>query len=154
MVYSKPEIKKQKVVNLYRDITFAAYWNEQAIENEGVKALQIVRALEAQGYRVNLNMMFLSENSNTRIVASVKIKRAEERLSIIKTAFPLAHTAMLRRIMFNWLEKLPDLPQGFVCGYGRPNGEAIKALLKPNDFFIPSDIGNVDKFIERITSKL
>jgi hypothetical protein len=154
MVTRKPEIRKQKIVKLYHDITYSFNVDKDKIEEEGVKVLKLVQALEAQGYRIELNVCFLAREGREIPTGLVKIKGAEERMSISKVAFPLVHPSMLRRLFFRFEECLPNLTNSmFSSCYGSPRGELIKQILPKNAFFVPNFINDVDAFVKYIASK-
>jgi hypothetical protein len=136
MVNMKKVVEKKKIVTLVKDISYHAGINKQTIEDESVKALHLVRTLEAQGYAINLYIIWGSANSDQGVLCRLKIKSANERLNISKMAFPLVHPSMLRRILFRLAEVDPSL-KGTFNGYGRPLDEAdLKKYLKKDEVFI------------------
>jgi hypothetical protein len=155
MITRTPDVKKQKIITLNKDLSYAAYWSAQQIEEEGIKALQVIQALEGRGYRVKMNMIFLT-NSSTEVLGSVLcVKKPEERMSLIKIAFPLAHPGMLRRMMFRWLETNPNMTKrGYIYGYGMPVGHRYIDLCGKGEYLIPTQINNVEKFVEDIIKGL
>lgn len=146
MITSKVTAKKQKIITIYKSLSYNSATSSETIKEEGVKALQIIQGLEAQGYRTKLIMYWASGCFREACVMSLAIKRPEERLSLAKSAFPLAHPAMLRRIGFAFMERHPHLTENtFSQGYGVSNGD----LFKPTDgIVLPSFIPDVAKFIK------
>lgn len=142
---------KQKVIVINRDISYAAMVSTHKIEEEGIKALQLIQGLENKGFRVKLNLYWMSKEGNECVAFKVTVKKPEERLSLIKVAFPIAHPSMLRRIGFRWIEVMPTLTNfRFTYGYGVPSGREMKKLVPSTEFMIPNFIENVDEFINKL----
>ena len=57
MVNKKMVPVKQKVITLNKSIDYNGGVSAEQIIEESIKAMQIVKKLEAQGYRVNLNIV-------------------------------------------------------------------------------------------------
>lgn len=132
---------KQKVVNLVKSIDYSGSVSVDKMLEESIKAMQIVKKLENQGYRINLDIMLGSTQSYDGFIIRIRIKNASERLNISKLAFPLVHPSMLRRLLFRWIEVYPKITKEYVSGYGRPlsNEDGRKAINK-GEIFIPSII--------------
>lgn len=136
---------KQKVINVTKSIDYAGGVSADTIVEESVKAMQIIKKLESQGYRVNLYITLGTFKQGTEVVCKVKIKNASEKLNVSKLAFPLAHPSMLRRLFFRWIEVYPHITKAFVGNYGAPAtyGQLKKAF--PNDIVLPAIFeGNID----------
>lgn len=147
MVDRKQVPMKSKIIVINKDISFPARVSATEIFEEGVKALQIIQGLEGKGYRVKLNMCWAVQDVNEIVAVRMVVKRPEERFSLLKVAFPIAHPAMLRRIGFKWLETHPDLGESY-GGYGIPATDKLKEILDKKEIFLPRQIPDVDKFIE------
>jgi len=151
MINSKPVTVQQKIITINKSISVNCRVTAEQIEEEGIKALQIIQALEGKGYRVKLNIFWLSLVTNEMAICKVCIKKPEERLSLIKVAFPIAHPSMLRRIMLNWMERFEELTdRSFTYGYGRANGTQYSSLLKKGEYLLPEFIPNVDEFVKKM----
>lgn len=138
MVSQKMVPVKQKVINITKSVSYACFVEKEQIIEESIKALQVVKKIEAMGYRVNLNIAIGTLESDREIYAKVRIKSANEKLNISKTAFPLVHPSMLRRLYFRFVEVYPEVTRSFVHGYGRPaSTEQMKAAF-PDDIIIPA----------------
>ena len=118
---------KQKVVVLNKDVSYNGSFTKEEIEEESIKAFRIIRKLESQGYRCELNIVlgtsehFIRNRKKPRAFACrVRIKSADERLNISKMAFPLIHPSMLRRLYFRFIEVYPEVTKSFTSGYGYP----------------------------------
>lgn len=143
---------KQKVITLNKSIDYNAMTSTEEILDESIKAMQIIKKLESQGYRCNLNIVLGTTagygKEAKQFVVKIKIKSASEKLNISKLAFPLVHPSMLRRLMFRFIEVYPKVTKAFVHGYGHPaySGELRKLFadeyLLPN--FIKKDINSIN----------
>lgn len=140
---------KQKIVILNKDVSYNALFLKDEIEEESIKAFRIIRKLESQGYRCELNVVLgTSERfkSNTRAFACrVRIKSADERLNISKMAFPLIHPSMLRRLYFRFIEVYPEVTKQFTSGYGVPiKADVLRELY--DGYLLPKKMDiDVDK---------
>ncbi len=158
MINQKTVVKKQKIVNIYKDISYSAMHGADTIMEESVKALEIVRRIEAGGARVNLFVVLGTEADGHSVIFAVKIKGADERLNISKLAFPLVHPSMLRRLYFRLIEVAPCVKEkGFEWGYGKPvKANPIREALKIDDqkiVYLETFISNVEAKVAQITGK-
>ena len=124
MVSSKIVAKKQKVVTLNLSISFSAIVSAKEIEEVCIKALRIVKSIEAKGCRVNFNVFFASKEPDYATghmrysTIKLRVKNANERLNVSKVCFPVVHPSMLRRIFFRVVEICPIFTREFTYGYG------------------------------------
>ena len=84
MVNSKMVSVKQKIITLNKSVSYSAYTTTKQIEDESVKAMQIVKRLESQGYRCNLNIVLGVFKGTRRFIVKVRIKNANEKLNVSK----------------------------------------------------------------------
>lgn len=148
MVSSKIVAKNQKVVTLNLSISFSAAVSAKEIEDVCIKALRIVKSIEAKGCRVNFNVFFASKEPNYATghmrysVIKLKVKNANERLNISKVCFPVVHPSMLRRIFFRVVETSPSFTKEFVNGYGiAMSNEELATMYKDvmkGEYIIPT----------------
>ena len=138
---------KQKVVTINKSIDYNGGVSTDRIIDESIKAMQIIKKLEAQGYRCNLNVVLGSSKGSKAIYVKVRIKSANEKLNISKLAFPLVHPSMLRRLFFRFIEVYPSITKDYVNGYGTPatvnelRKVFEKEYLLPN--FISKDVNTI-----------
>lgn len=149
MINKKQVVVKHKVITLTKAITYNAFVSKETILEESVKALQLVKKIEAQGTRCNLNIIFSSEKNCIRIATKIRIKNATEKLNVSKLAFCMVHPSMLRRLLFGYIEVYPNTTKQFTYGYGRATGNNnLKKLMGDNEYFIPpfitNDINNIN----------
>ena len=133
---------KQKVITLNKSIGYNGRVSADQIIEESIKAMQIVKKLEAQGYRCNLNIVLgtTAGYPSKQFIVKVRIKSANEKLNVSKLAFPLVHPSMLRRLFFRFIEVYPNVTNSFVCGYGKPaDSDEIRKIFK-NEYLLPNFI--------------
>lgn len=146
MVNKKMVPIKQKVITLNKSINYNGGVSADQIIEESIKAMRIVKKLESQGYRCNLNIVLGTSAGGKQFVIKVKIKSANEKMNISKLAFPLVHPSMLRRLFFRFIEVYPNVTKSFTSGYGAPaSTEEIKQIFK-DEYVLPTFIKkDVDK---------
>lgn len=148
MVNKKMVPVKQKVITLNKSINYNSCVKTDTIIEESVKAMQIVKKLEAQGYRVNLNIVLGSTAGypSKQFIVKVRIKSANEKMNVSKLAFPLVHPSMLRRLFFRFIEVYPNITKSFVGGYGTPATSNELRTMIPGEYLLPNFIKkNVQK---------
>lgn len=137
MVNKKRVPVKQKVITLNKDVSYNAGISTEQIVEASIQTLQLIKKIEAQGIRVNLNLIWGDTAGNTKEVVKIRLKSANERLNVSKLAFPLVHPSMLRRLLFRYLEVVPTVHDGYVFGYGMPmDGSALKTYCK-DEYVLP-----------------
>lgn len=144
MVDKKMVPVKQKVITLNKSIDYAGHVKTEQIIEESIKALQIIKKLEAQGYRCNLNIVLGSSAGYGKdakgFFVKVRIKSANEKLNVSKLAFPLVHPSMLRRLFFRFIEVYPNVTKNFVHGYGAPATSYELRNVFKGEYLLPNFI--------------
>lgn len=144
---------KQKVITINKSIDYHAGVDAETIIEESIKALQIIKKLEAQGYRCNLNIVLGSSAgygvNEKQFLIKVRIKSANEKLNVSKLAFPLVHPSMLRRLFFRFIEVYPNVTKNFVHGYGAPAKSSELRKIFKGEYLLPNFIR---KDISKITN--
>lgn len=137
MVNKKLVPVKQRVITLDKDISYNCGITTAQIIEASVQTLQLIKKIEAQGIRVNLNLVWGVTAGDTKEVAKIRLKSANERLNISKLAFPLVHPSMLRRLCFRYLEVAPTVTKSYTFGYGCPmDGSQLKQYCK-DEYVLP-----------------
>lgn len=142
MVNKKMVPIKQKVITLNKSIDYHGGVDADQIIDESIKAMQIVKKLEAQGYRCNLNIVLgtTAGYPSKQFVVKVRIKSANEKLNVSKLAFPLVHPSMLRRLFFRFIEVYPHVTKSFVSGYGSPATSNEMRNIFKGEYLLPNFI--------------
>ena len=137
MVNKKLVPVKQRVITLNKDISYNCGITTEQIIEASVQTLQLIKKIEAQGVRVNLNLIWGVKAGNRKEVVKVRLKSANERLNISKLAFPLVHPSMLRRLCFRYIEVAPTITKSYSFGYGAPlDGSQLKGHCK-DEYVLP-----------------
>lgn len=137
MVNKKLVPIKQKIVTINKDISYNCGITTEQIVEASIQTLQLVKRIEAQGIRVNLNLIWGVKASGSNEIVKVRLKSANERVNISKLAFPLVHPSMLRRLCFRYLEVAPTVTHGYLYGYGSPlDGSQLKTYCK-DEYVLP-----------------
>lgn len=131
---------KQKVITLNKSIDYDNGVKANEIVEESIKAMQIIKKLEVQGYRCNLNIVLGSLESKKGFFIKIRIKSANEKLNVSKLAFPLAHPSMLRRLFFRFIEVYPNITKDFVYGYGKPASSYELRNIFKGEYLLPNFI--------------
>lgn len=149
MINRKMQPVKQKVVTLNKSVSYSCDVSTDEIVDESIKAFRIIQKLEAQNYRVNLNVVlgvyeysdYWGGTVKNGYAIKVKLKKANEKLNISKLAFPLVHPSMLRRLFLRFMEVHPGVPDEYTGCYGRPMGESlIRECFPKNEILLPQRI--------------
>lgn len=124
MVSSRIVAKKQKVVTLNMTMSFNCGTRASTMEANCLNVLKVVKAIEASGCRVNLNI-FCSVRAYDKDIGKfryglirLRVKNSDERLNISKVAFPIVHPSYLRRIMLRVIETNTFFTSDFTSSYG------------------------------------
>lgn len=138
MVNKKMVPIKQKVVTINKSISYAAKITKEQILEESIKALQMIKKIESQGVRCNLNVAWATAADDKTLIIKIKVKSANEKLNVSKLAFPLVNPSMLRRLAFRFLEVYPGTTYKFTWGYGTPlSSFEIKKYLNEKEYILP-----------------
>lgn len=108
---------KAKVIDVYYEMTCAAYVDSDDLIKAGQKMLGVIMELEAQGYRFNLYCtQGYYDSRNGCDMVCVKVKSANQPMDLKRMSFPISHTAFFRGIGFDWYSKFPK--GTYRAGYG------------------------------------
>jgi len=120
MISHMPVQKKAKVLTLVFNNENTAATNANQFIKAGKNVVDLINALEEQGYRVALYSLVVS-CGNQIAAALVKIKDWKQPTNILKIAYPLIHPAFSRRQFFKWLETCPQVTDDeLAIAYGKP----------------------------------
>lgn len=131
---------KQKAITIVKSIDYNCGTTTEIIIEESIKALTVVKKIEAQGIRVNLDIC-IGALKDKNFSLRIRVKNANERLNISKLAFVMVHPSMLRRLMFRWIEVYPNITKSFVGNYGYPSStKQLLSILEENEYLLPAFI--------------
>lgn len=142
----KKVMKKAKVLDVNKVIDIPWFNSPEKLIEWNTNALAVVYALEKAGYACNINIVAGHAHSETQEIVYIRVKNANERLNIMKLAFPMCHPSMLRRLVFRYNE-VTDTNQYSIPGkldsfYGHAvNDEVYEAMLQMDEnkeIYIPS----------------
>lgn len=111
---------KNKVLDVYYDMTCS--WDIKAfqIEDAGEEVLGAILELEAQGYRFNLYSVNSYSDCRDCDILAVKVKDANQPFDLKRMSFSLMHPAFFRIVGFDWYGKCPI--SKYKVAYGRALG--------------------------------
>lgn len=125
-------------------VSYSAGVSTATIINRGAAILSWVDKLESMGYMCELMAVcgtkasgYCPPGSLANLICAFPIKQAGATVSIDRTAFMLAHPAMLRRLIFACYEKEGDLAEGWSSGYGMPNDALPDKLKVGHSIYFP-----------------
>lgn len=159
MVGSKMQPVKQKVVTVVKSISYPGMIRSDQWTEQGLKALAIVKKLEQNGYRVNVDIIDgATDYGNVGFSCRVRVKNASERLNVSKLAFTLCNPSIERRLMFRFEEVYEHITSGFADCYGKVLKAAdVKQIIdSKREVMIPAwvdgDINKIKKLedVERL----
>ena len=108
MINSSMTPIKTKVVDIYYEMTCAAFVDSADLIKAGQKMLGVIMEMEAQGYRFNLycTQGYYASSSGCDMLC-LKVKSANQPMDLKRMSFPIAHTAFFRGLGFDWYSKFP-----------------------------------------------
>lgn len=118
---------QQRVIKLWISVGARARVSAQTLMSRGVAALAAIEAYEAKGIRVEVTAATNAHDGSHRMLTTVRIKEAGERLQKQRVAFPIAHPAFFRRMIFGVRERRGDAVARF-SDYGVTPGDAPDEL--------------------------
>lgn len=151
MVGTRMQPVKQKVVTLVKSVSYSGNVEPEEWTEQGLKALVVVKKLESNGLRVNVDIVRGGYDPDTKsngIVCRVRVKNANERLNVSKLAFTMCHPSIQRRLMFRFTEVYDRVSSGYRSTYGMTfiTSDWKKVLDKKKEYLLPSFInGDIDK---------
>ena len=106
--------------------TFSYGVDSSAVMNRGIAILSLIDAVEAIGYRVQLD--YVGDNTGSGGLKKIRVvlKEASQHWNAGSVAFAIAHAGMLRRLTVGLLERDPDDVSRTHGGYGRGDNGYIE----------------------------
>ena len=124
MVHTKIKPIKNKVIDIYYDMTCSCGTSSETILKNGQKVLAAIIDLEQKGYAINLYAVQTYSDSGSTDVLCVKVKSSGQPMDLKRISFPLTHTAFFRVIGFDWYSKCPKAT--YRGAYGRAIGYELE----------------------------
>lgn len=118
MVSFKQAKHTVKTIHIYYDVTAPARIDAKDLEKAGICVAGLIAMLEAQGYRVKIELGYISVGSSDIDVCKILLKDYTDYTNWLKLAYPLTHPSFFRRHMFKWQETTPVAKMHHSC-YGR-----------------------------------
>lgn len=122
---SPSEARIRPIVRLGYVLGAPGVYEAHELTNMGAAFVSICDALEAAGFRTEIEGLDYTEGSGNHCFARVMLKRAQDVFDLDRMAFALSHPAMLRRVLFAMREQLPALQKSHSGGYGRTRTPAV-----------------------------
>lgn len=131
MLAVKRQRRQARVIDAYVCCSYSCNISTDAIIKAQSRALSLVRGLEESGLRVNLWVFFAVAGSGREFAFYLRLKKAEEKLNILKLSYSLCHPSFLRRHFFALLERTAAADiESLSCNYGRPlHDDALLELV-------------------------
>lgn len=150
---------KRKTVSIKYIYTGSCQMDTEWFIKPGTALLSAIDLAERNGITTELNLGFFGgEQDDEYAIGFVKLKSYNERYSLQKVSFPIAHPSMFRRIGFKWLETTPAITQNFSFGYGHPisHSQLEKNIPRsPGEFILtPQWINEHDCNVQEILRKI
>ena len=147
-----------KHITIYFQLGYPCFTTTDQVFNRGIATINLIQALEAKGYMVDLKVFKLSFNVNEYLDITINLKNVDELLNISKCYYPFVGKEFLRRLLFRVLESTP-VETNWNCGYGKTlQEEDIYNFYKLNkkDLIIsdPSSMGITGENIYEDTATL
>lgn len=142
MIGMKKENVKSKVINIVYDTGASAGVSSSSMLDAGKNLIQAIINLEMNGYRIELKVADFYCIGHKYDFTLTTVKNANQSLNLKKLMFPIAHSAWLRVIGFQWQDRSPMCADNVDGGRGTPfynsNGtkEDLKELLGNNTVYL------------------
>jgi len=121
-----------RIIKLLYNVSASAHVSKEVIEAKGAIVSVLIELLEYAGNRVEVHVGDAGAAGGYHYENYTIIKRADQPLDMPRIAFAIAHPAMLRRLGFSCIERIPiEWWLSFGRGYGRP-----AELLKNKEYDI------------------
>lgn len=117
---------KNKVLDIYYDMTCHCGIKASQIEDAGEKVLGAILEMEAQGYRFNLYSVNSYADYGDCDILAVKVKDANHPFDLKRMSFSLMHPAFFRVVGFDWYSKCPT--SVYKPAYGRALGQEVGTI--------------------------
>lgn len=122
--------KKTKFITISTQVSYNCRTTKSQVFNRALIITNLIKALETNGYNVDINSFMLAKESNEIIKAIFEIKRHGERVNYQALYKTLVNVEFFRRLCFRLME-VTDVENFWQDGYGRPvDKDLARKLLK------------------------
>lgn len=113
--------QRVKVLTIVYDGGAPGCVNAERFVSAGRHVLDLVQALELQGYRVRVDIQDTFCTYKECAICRITVKNHRQPINPLKISYLLIHPSFFRRQVFRWLETVPELTNPrFADGYGIP----------------------------------
>ncbi|MBQ3307422.1 MAG: hypothetical protein IJG68_04440 [Bacilli bacterium] len=123
-------IKKPKFITV--DLQIAYYWgtDPEQVFNRALIITNLIRALERNGYSVDVNSFMVAQEENEIVKVVFEVKKQGQRTNYQTLYKSLVDVEFFRRLCFRLME-ISDVTENWVNGYGQTSEEDfVRDLLK------------------------
>lgn len=131
------KIKDDKFLRLFVALSYRSTTSEKQVFNRAIIITNIIKALEKEGYKIDLNTFEMSSKYDEISYIIVQLKKINESLNMQSLYKVLCYREFLRRILFRVLETM-DVKRNWSNGYGSTCSKSFVAKvlnLNKNDIF-------------------
>ena len=131
MIASRQVRQKQKVVKIVYVNVASGFVSSDSLLQTAANMFCAIMILEAQGIKVDLTVGVASNKARTDVGMFLKVKKAGQKLDVLRMIYPCVNPSLLRRHYFRFCEVTKGIPEQYVNSYGCPttNRTTIKYLL-------------------------
>lgn len=138
-------VTRPKFITIDTQVAYYCGTNKQQVFNRALIITNLIKALEKNGYNVDVNSFMVAENSDEIIQAIFEIKKHGQKTNYQTLYKSLVDVEFFRRLCFRIME-VSDVKTYWPSGYGRTCGEKfVRKLLKleKEDIYFdqPSNMG-------------
>ena len=105
--YMQTKVGEKRFITIHVNMSFSANQNINQILNKGAILYNLIEILEKNNFIVSLNTFFLIKQDEELIYIKIKLKDANNLLSVSNSIFPLTSASFFRRIIFRVMESMP-----------------------------------------------
>lgn len=122
--------KKTRFITISTQVSYNCRTTKEQVFNRALIITNLIKALETNGYNVDINSFMLAKESDEIIKAVFEIKRHGERVNYQALYKTLVNVEFFRRLCFRLME-VSDVENFWVDGYGLPvDKDLAKKLLR------------------------
>lgn len=117
-------VKQPKFITIDTQVGYNCGTSKQQVFNRALIITNLIRALERNGYNVDINSFMIAQEEDELIKAVFEIKRHGQAVNYQTLYKSLVDVEFFRRLCFRLIE-ISDVQNYWRSGYGRPVGEEM-----------------------------